>query len=221
MKNKGFTLIELLVVIAIIAILAAVLFPIFAKAKDNGMRISCLNNMKQLSLALLMYARDNNDIFPGSLDGRPDEGGGQWALMGHFALYPTYVKTPKVYQCVAVCSRSDNMEFDNYPIQRMPGMTPRKRVKLSWNYTMRLTSKEGKYGDNGWYPLKMSCDSRMVLLWEGVTNHPPYWKHANMGGPSDYMNRKFAHHVIHVAGDVKWVEATPTKNPDDFNGWNW
>ena len=57
-QRRGFTLIELLVVIAIIAILAAILFPVFAQARDKARSVSCLSNMKQLGLALTMYLQD-------------------------------------------------------------------------------------------------------------------------------------------------------------------
>src|SRR5436305_11507378 len=63
-SRKGFTLIELLVVIAIIAILAAILFPVFAKARAQARKISCLSNTKQLGLAHLMYAQDYDEMLP-------------------------------------------------------------------------------------------------------------------------------------------------------------
>jgi prepilin-type N-terminal cleavage/methylation domain-containing protein/prepilin-type processing-associated H-X9-DG protein len=62
--RRGFTLIELLVVIAIIAILAAILFPVFAKAREKARQSSCLSNIKQLSLGMLQYAQDYDEMFP-------------------------------------------------------------------------------------------------------------------------------------------------------------
>src|ERR1700753_3722417 len=62
-KRRGFTLIELLVVIAIIAILAAILFPVFAKAREKARQIACLSNMKQIGLATLQYVQDYDEQF--------------------------------------------------------------------------------------------------------------------------------------------------------------
>src|SRR5512146_46140 len=63
-RRTGFTLIELLVVIAIIAILAAILFPVFAAAREKARQSSCLNNQKQIGRALLMYAGDYDEQWP-------------------------------------------------------------------------------------------------------------------------------------------------------------
>ena len=67
--KKAFTLIELLVVIAIIAILAAILFPVFARARENARRSSCQSNMKQIGLAMIQYAQDYDETFPNSSNG--------------------------------------------------------------------------------------------------------------------------------------------------------
>ena len=90
MKRRGFTLIELLVVIAIIAILAAILFPVFAQAKEAAKKTSDLSNQKQLSLGHIMYSSDNDDYFArnwyaattkhGCLEGRHDLGKDHHAL---------------------------------------------------------------------------------------------------------------------------------------------
>ena len=62
--RRAFTLIELLVVIAIIAILAAILFPVFAQAKEAAKKTQTLNNFKQVATSMIMYAGDNDDLFP-------------------------------------------------------------------------------------------------------------------------------------------------------------
>lgn len=64
MRKQGFTLIELLVVIAIIAILAAILFPVFAQARERARAVACLSNVKQLGLGLMMYAQDYDETMP-------------------------------------------------------------------------------------------------------------------------------------------------------------
>jgi prepilin-type N-terminal cleavage/methylation domain-containing protein/prepilin-type processing-associated H-X9-DG protein len=91
-QRKGFTLIELLVVIAIIAILAAILFPVFARAREKARQTSCLANAKELLLALHMYAQDYDGLMcPFTTTGT---GGMRWAQL----IYP-YVKNEQIYYC--------------------------------------------------------------------------------------------------------------------------
>lgn len=63
-KGQGFTLIELLVVIAIISILAVILFPVFARARENARRTSCLSNLKQIGLGIMQYTQDYDEVYP-------------------------------------------------------------------------------------------------------------------------------------------------------------
>lgn len=91
-KMQGFTLIELLVVIAIIAILAAILFPVFGRARENARRSSCASNMRQLGLGVLQYAQDYDERYP-SVRGT-SAGPGNWGQV----IYP-YVKSTQIYAC--------------------------------------------------------------------------------------------------------------------------
>jgi len=91
----GFTLIELLVVIAIIAILAAILFPVFARAREQARRSSCLSNLKQLGLASMMYAQDYDEV----LLVAPTQGNPMPNVVQ--GLLP-YVKTRQLFYCPSI-----------------------------------------------------------------------------------------------------------------------
>ena len=95
MKRRGFTLIELLVVIAIIAILAAILFPVFAKAREKARQTSCLSNVKQIMLAILQYAQDYDEtLIPGALVMAAPSGGNEW-----FEVLSPYMKNTQLIVC--------------------------------------------------------------------------------------------------------------------------
>lgn len=94
-KRRGFTLIELLVVIAIIAILAAILFPVFAQVREKARQITCLSNSNQLGLGFMQYVQDNDETYPFQITtGGSSAGGDGWATQ----IYP-YVKSTGVYKC--------------------------------------------------------------------------------------------------------------------------
>lgn len=95
--KKGFTLIELLVVIAIIAILAAILFPVFAQAREKARATNCLSNMKQLGTALTLYA-DDYDETTISADEVPNPQQGYAQCAWYEKLYP-YVKNENCFIC--------------------------------------------------------------------------------------------------------------------------
>ncbi len=89
--GSGFTLIELLVVIAIIAILAAILFPVFARAREKARQASCMSNLKQIGAATLMYIQDYDERYPPQFGPTPDL---DWPIM----LMP-YVRNAQLWLC--------------------------------------------------------------------------------------------------------------------------
>jgi prepilin-type N-terminal cleavage/methylation domain-containing protein/prepilin-type processing-associated H-X9-DG protein len=107
-RGQGFTLIELLVVIAIIAILAAILFPVFAQAREKARQASCLSNMKQMALAVHMYAQDYDEVMTPYNDqvydfANPDpatrkKADGPWRTNYLYALIP-YMKNQTIGTC--------------------------------------------------------------------------------------------------------------------------
>ena len=100
-KSHGFTLIELLVVIAIIAILAAILFPVFQKVRENARRTACLSNEKQLGLAIIQYQQDADEKFPcGAVGGvTPNDNDGYGGGAGWANQIYSFVKSNAVYVC--------------------------------------------------------------------------------------------------------------------------
>lgn len=112
-KNaRGFTLIELLVVIAIIALLAAILFPVFARARENARRASCQSNLKQIALGIHQYVQDNDERYPLT---------GGWAnpptntiRFGWAETIQPYVKSEQLLQCPSETTRGGNSQSSSY-----------------------------------------------------------------------------------------------------------
>ncbi len=116
-QRRGFTLIELLVVIAIIAILAAILFPVFAQARESARKTSCLSNLKQLGLGLMMYVQDYDEVYPNATRGSNPNGSwgptdawsGSRIFVWGMGISP-YVKNTGIFWCPDFRSRWPQVE---------------------------------------------------------------------------------------------------------------
>ncbi len=108
-EKNGFTLVEILIVIAIIAILAAMLLPALAGARERARRTTCLNNLRQMMSAFEMYAEDNYEKYPEYPEQIYNKDNG---------IYPNFIKTPQTFWCPSTISRGirspDNIDASNW-----------------------------------------------------------------------------------------------------------
>ena len=112
-RKRGFTLIELLVVIAIIAILAAILFPVFAQAREAARKASCVSNLRQMGTAAVMYAQDYDEIYPGLWQWSPG------AIYAHSPyLYPPGWTPEQSLQQCQTCPYVKNGEIFGCPSRK-------------------------------------------------------------------------------------------------------
>ncbi len=153
--KSGFTLIELLVVIAIIAILAAILFPVFASARDKARQTACTSNLKQLGLGFMQYVQDYDETFPcGTTQTATTSGGMGWAGQ----VYP-YVKSVGVFTCPS----------DTYKNNSGPTFTVG-----SYGYNQHLDAGPGAGNPAGIMPLsKLTAPTMTVCLFEVTGNLIP------------------------------------------------
>ena len=196
-RRDGFTLIELLVVIAIIAILAAILFPVFAGAKQRAHQTKCLNNLKQLSIALRQYSDDNDGRvplistynFPGHKNWCGSVNAWDRVVLQNGSLWP-YVKNTAVYLCPSDLSRepegldipgTPNPTNDDFPLSysingelNPTALNPRRPLSLdnlrSPTKVLLFIHEDRKTINDGLYLwFKNSLDQPDPIHYDGTT----------------------------------------------------
>src|SRR5579885_571506 len=199
--RAGFTLIELLVVIAIIAILAALLLPALVKAKQQAKAIACVNNNKQIGLAFLMYAQDNNEFLPPLNTGTwPGVTTNWWFNVLDTGKYLTRTSVSNnVWRCPVVTDRDISLAVVNYYHSPCEGYGP-----LEGN---TITAGVIRYAFNGTAPLgslKLTQIRRPSQIWMiGVVGFPK----ANQGSQDRMPTAGY------------YTEIT-TKQPNPVSGWS-
>ncbi len=211
MRRKGFTLIELLVVIAIIAILAAILFPVFARAREKARQSSCLSNLKQLSLGMVMYAQDYDERLLAYY-----VGGQSWPLL----LQP-YVKNFQLFRCPS--SNFGRCTSDACTQTHMYNQLQVYSVLPSYS-TNRYTAPGGSTGGLGMdfralgsipYPAEriMIGDGVCItFISHGNWTDTPY--HVRMSTTASYRKHNGGNNFGFYDGHVKWMSQVTA---NDFN----
>jgi prepilin-type N-terminal cleavage/methylation domain-containing protein/prepilin-type processing-associated H-X9-DG protein len=212
MTRRAFTLIELLVVIAIIAILAAILFPVFARAREKARQSLCINNLKQLGTGIMLYTQDYDDTLPGQ-----DAADGGYDSSGWVAGHPSWWKTMEPYvknrNGVGVCpsaTRTDRFNPNDHNMQYMMPWYCNWRALASMKApadVVNLWEREENGPFFGMYPRPTSMPPVSPVKWD--TGYIPYtWPSLHSGGAN----------YLWADGHVKWMRPSAEK---DTMFWEW
>ncbi len=226
--RRGFTLIELLVVIAIIAILAAILFPVFAKAREKARQASCASNLKQLALGILMYVQDYDEMMPREVAW--DYSGLVWHW---YDQVMPYVKNVQLYACPSTTRSGMNVQpappgGQTWWSQSIPVVSYGFNLKMmrndypydtgnTWRTQMKLgqiprPSEAFLIGDASGPDV---CWRIWKLAWAEVCG----WQLADCGDINLWRSEDHARHnggsnIAFVDGHVKWLAAEAILNLD-------
>jgi prepilin-type N-terminal cleavage/methylation domain-containing protein len=219
--KSGFTLIELLVVIAIIAILAAILFPVFARARENARRTSCQSNLKQIALGTLQYTQDYDERYPlpvyadnatytqtdTSMPGYYYKVGNGGTIISWMDLIFPYVKSLQIFQCPSNKLR--------------PGATT--SIDANYSYNPYISSALKTMAGESWYletiPKNLSqiqTPAQTMLHMDMQGRYGILLKRSLWAGRGAPYNEIYIHfegdNVAYADGHVKWIKTSTDDN---------
>jgi len=196
--RRGFTLIELLVVIAIIAILAAILFPVFARAREKARQTACLSNLKQMGLACMMYAQDYDEVLPRHCyQPRPAIPFGDWPWS--YAVQP-YAKNTQLFRCPS-----------------NTGWRNEAKCCGGYGYNLTTTPSGGGVGCSAQPMARITAPAGLIMVTEtadgsGGVAWCGYWNRESDTGDPTYVHTTGRHNEgsssIFADGHAKWLKQT-------------
>lgn len=211
LPSKGFTLIEILVVIAIISILSAILFPVFARTRENARKTSCLSNLKQLGMGVQMYSQDYDEKIPAAylywVTGNTNY------LNSWMQLVMPYVKNAQVCECPSYSAASIYSENGPNKQIRIPHQSYTALFTVT-TYTGRSLAEFTKPSETIYGLDNKACSSSAVrAAFPGAYCNGFYWG-ASAGEATAIMNRYVSeaphlggNNYFFIDGHAKWLNS--------------